>query len=529
MNAIRRTSPRMSKTVITRRLTIVAATLLLLFPVGPAPAATPASLEFETQELDLETGTILQLDDPAALAGESSDGDIHFAYNADRTPHCAVIQSQSAGAGIAFLNATVFEAVSYDDVASLTFSSESVDQPFGGDDTVVVRTAAGNHYKLGHASESDTAVTFDYELLAPPVASLEPVGEKSRELLASAPPAPEIPEGLSSKGWRQIRSHLEQVSYNGVSGASSRDQVATASFEANNRRHKMRTVFDAESVRVIPTDDMAWEWGLKLRAYGYEGSTRAPQGAELVAEDNRLEYRRGDLVEWYINDGRGLEQGFTLSKQPGERGDRDLLIEVEFDGFLSPDWKQGSAAIAFNDSDGKTVLRYGGLLAWDAGGRDLPVALTANKGGFALRVDDRQAVYPITIDPTVTNETVKLLASDAASFDWFGHSVAVAGDTAVVGARFNDDNGSGSGSAYIFQRDAGGIDNWGQVKKLLASDAASDQFGASVAVAGDTAVVGALSNDSAYIFQRDAGGIDNWGQVKKLLASDAASVVRQSD
>ncbi len=125
----------------------------------------------------------------------------------------------------------------------------------------------------------------------------------------------------------------------------------------------------------------------------------------------------------------------------------------------------------------------------------------------------------------------KLLASDAASFDLFGHSVAVAGDTAVVGARLNDDNGSGSGSAYIFQRDAGGIDNWGQVKKLLASDAAtSDIFGVSVAVAGDTALVGAYLNDdngrnsgSAYIFQRDEGGVDNWGQVTKLLASDAAA------
>ena len=81
-----------------------------------------------------------------------------------------------------------------------------------------------------------------------------------------------------------------------------------------------------------------------------------------------------------------------------------------------------------------------------------------------------------------------------------------------------------SGSAYIFYRDQGGADNWGQVKKLTASDgAANDYFGFSVSISGDTAIVGAYGDDdngvnsgSAYIFSRDQGGADNWGEVKKL-------------
>ncbi len=126
----------------------------------------------------------------------------------------------------------------------------------------------------------------------------------------------------------------------------------------------------------------------------------------------------------------------------------------------------------------------------------------------------------------------KITASDAAEVDQFGHSVAIAGDTAIVGARFNDDAGGGdSGSAYIFDRNQGGTDNWGQVLKLTASDAAAgDFFGNSVAIAGDTAIVGAYQNDdagsasgSAYIFARNQGGADNWGQVLKLTASDAAA------
>ncbi len=108
----------------------------------------------------------------------------------------------------------------------------------------------------------------------------------------------------------------------------------------------------------------------------------------------------------------------------------------------------------------------------------------------------------------------KLLASDGASGDTFGGSVAVSGDTVVVGAYRDDDNGNTSGSAYVFERDEGGADAWGEVKKLLASDGASrDEFGFSVAVSGDTAVIGAWLDDdngsasgSAYVFELDSAG-----------------------
>ena len=123
----------------------------------------------------------------------------------------------------------------------------------------------------------------------------------------------------------------------------------------------------------------------------------------------------------------------------------------------------------------------------------------------------------------------KLTASDAGAEDGFGHSVAVSGDTALVGAQFESTEASNAGAVYIFQRNEGGADNWGEVKKLTAPDAeAGDEFGGSVALSGDTAVVGAHRDDdaannagAAYVFGRDEGGADNWGQVKKLTASDA--------
>ena len=112
----------------------------------------------------------------------------------------------------------------------------------------------------------------------------------------------------------------------------------------------------------------------------------------------------------------------------------------------------------------------------------------------------------------------ELTASDGASVESFGHSVAMDGDTCVIGAY---GTGSTTGSAYIFTSDASG--NWSQVAELAASDGVSnDHFGYSVAIDGDTCVIGAPGTNayvgSAYIFTSDASG--NWSQVAKLTASD---------
>ncbi len=102
-----------------------------------------------------------------------------------------------------------------------------------------------------------------------------------------------------------------------------------------------------------------------------------------------------------------------------------------------------------------------------------------------------------------------LLASDAANKDWFGVSVALAGDRAVVGAYWNDDNGSNSGSAYTYRWMG---TNWVEEEKLLPSDGAvTDLFGVSVGASGERTIVGATYDDdsemdsgSAYIYQLEA-------------------------
>ncbi len=146
-------------------------------------------------------------------------------------------------------------------------------------------------------------------------------------------------------------------------------------------------------------------------------------------------------------------------------------------------------------------------------------------------------------------QEAKLLADDGEAFDDFGRSVAIDGDTAVIGAYLDNDNGSDSGSAYVFRYD-GSI--WVQEAKLLADDGeAFDDFGISVAIDGGTAVIGAyLDNDngsasgSAYVFEvrcpscvRDPewmcdGDVDGDGQVNPVdsgLVQAAFGSAEESD
>gem|GEM_PF-1427148 len=128
-------------------------------------------------------------------------------------------------------------------------------------------------------------------------------------------------------------------------------------------------------------------------------------------------------------------------------------------------------------------------------------------------------------------ETAKLTASDAYADDSFGYSVSLSGDYALVGAFENDDDGSSSGSAYIFHKGTGGWANMTQTAKLTASDAAiSDYFGNAVSLSGDYALVGAYNDDdggsnsgSAYIFHKGSGEWTDMTETAKLTASDAAA------
>ena len=101
-------------------------------------------------------------------------------------------------------------------------------------------------------------------------------------------------------------------------------------------------------------------------------------------------------------------------------------------------------------------------------------------------------------DTDIATQMAKLVANDASNQDWFGISVAISDGIAVVGAREDDDNGSSSGSAYVFEMSSpGNASSWAQVAKLTADDgAARDRLGVSVAISDGIIVVGAPWDDN---------------------------------
>jgi len=161
-------------------------------------------------------------------------------------------------------------------------------------------------------------------------------------------------------------------------------------------------------------------------------------------------------------------------------------------------------------------------------------------GGLGDPIDSAGAAYVFRRDKDGASQwgqVQKLTASDAQVDDRFGHPVALSGDVAIVGAGY-EDGGLGdpmldAGAAYVFRRDKGGPSNWGQVAKLTAPDAQTlDRFGSSVAIDGNTAIIGAYGEDGgpadptsnagvAYVFQTVEGL--GWVYLKTLRASDAQS------
>ncbi len=131
------------------------------------------------------------------------------------------------------------------------------------------------------------------------------------------------------------------------------------------------------------------------------------------------------------------------------------------------------------------------------------------------------SVYVFTRSGTGWIQEATLTANDSAANDNFGNSVAIFGDTALVGAYLDDDVGSDSGSVYVFTRSG---TNWSQQDKLTAGDGMNgDKFGKSLAFDGHTALVGAFLDDgtdqadsgSAYVFTRSGS---SWIQQAKLTA-----------
>ncbi len=361
-----------------------------------------------------------------------------------------------------------------------------------------------------------------------------------------------VPDGLTGSEWNSIREVYEENRHAAVS--------VDGEFRARNPGQRWVTHFDGRGFAVEP-NGAGWRWGLDLQSYGFAGHERTVGGeAEVTSQGDRVTYDWHDgLREWFVNRRGGLEHGFTLGRRPSGAGDSQLVagdprmgdcdrleLRLAVRGGLVAQGHADGLGISFVDEQGRALVQYAGLKVWDADHRALPARIDADATGVRFVVDERGARYPLTIDPTAQQSYLK--ASNSEPGDYFGFSVAVSGDTVVVGASRENSNATGvdgnqtdnsagdSGAAYIFVRDGGGI--WSQQAYLKASNTGTnDEFGSSVAVSGDTVVVGAwleFSNatgvngnqadngatrsGAAYVFVRD--GVGAWSQQAYLKASN---------
>lgn len=158
---------------------------------------------------------------------------------------------------------------------------------------------------------------------------------------------------------------------------------------------------------------------------------------------------------------------------------------------------------------------------------DGDTALIGATGVYVGTHDDQGAAYVFTRNDGVWSQAARLTASGGISGEWFGFAVAIEGDTAIVGTPEADVGGdSFQGKVYVFDRSG---DAWTEGQTLTASDGeAFDQLGYSVAISGSTIIAGApdaaiddrLGQGAAYVFTKSG---DTWARTAKLTASDGAA------
>ena len=137
--------------------------IALMFFISPAKtSASSVMLMFETQALDLDTGTITELS-PDLLDGPEGT-DVRLGYHADRVPH-VIVMAASENVTLAIVSGKSFDSVTITDVAGLSSFKEVIDQPLETNDIVVVKTDTGATFKLGNVFEDAAGAFFSYDLL----------------------------------------------------------------------------------------------------------------------------------------------------------------------------------------------------------------------------------------------------------------------------------------------------------------------------------------------------------------------------
>jgi hypothetical protein len=325
-------------------------------------------------------------------------------------------------------------------------------------------------------------------------------------------------------------SNLPLIAESVISGRMGRDLVEyriEASggdhLHATNSQQRITVDFTAGGVEFQAA---RVRWRTTLLSYGYDNDLQQPQTSRPIADVNTVEYDRGPLREWYVNGPLGVEQGFTVSSPPHGVKRSALVLVILLTGSAVPTVDSNREVLTLTDLKGDVEYRYVGLSARDATGKKLRAWLQLDGNQLKLNVSDLGARYPIVIDPLV--QLAQLSASDGKVGDQFGSSVAVSGNTAVVGAPNASDGSQSLGAAYVFVKAANGWNNMTQTAKLTGSDSGvTIPSGSPVAISGNTIVTSAfdstISQYALLVFVEPATGWADMTQTAELTVSDGGT------
>jgi len=262
----------------------------------------------------------------------------------------------------------------------------------------------------------------------------------------------------------------------------------TDAYHAANRANGLRFYFTAEGLRVVSRKEKnpTWNAGLELVALKRgEDYLRLPRDGKPSVNHGRIAFNRGLLTEWYENRSEGLEQGFTIEERI--EGSGELLLSLRVEGDVTPRLSEDHDTVQFLKPNKAPLFRYGGLKAKDAAGKDLDCRMSLDGNSLNIIVSDRDAVYPVTVDPLITAPGWWTESGQAGSM--YGLSVASAGDVngdgypdVAVGAPGYDNGQTDEGRVFVFYGSEFGpslVPDW-----TAESDQGGSQFGV-VASAGD--------------------------------------------
>ena len=398
--------------------------------------------------------------------------------------------------------------------------------------TLVAVLAGANLVALPRTRPTDVAAGVSSKPVAAPDPAARPVGADTSTTVTPA-----------GAGWASVPVAARGV-VSQTLGQTKPELAAThtaVGAELANPAQGLTGTIDGSGITVTGSDATV---GVSLESWGRPTrQVPAPAGTP-VTEQNQVSVERSGIREWFVNGLAGIQQNFTIATRPDGSGPLEVRLGVSGGHRIVIDADRDGIAFA------GTGLRYDNLYVHDATGRELPAEFTRRHAQLTIEVDDTDAIYPITVDPTFFFDAY-LKASNVEAGDSVS-AVAVSGDTLVVGAQSEDSCADGvnadqtsngcstAGAVYVFVRSGG---TWSQQAYLKASNSeANDDFGIAVGVDGDTIVVGARGEAScadgvdgdqanngcssagaAYVFQRSG---ELWSQQAYLKASNSVASSR---